>query len=265
MQDFIELWQALGLRSTSKLEDRITILATLLSKRPGKLLELKDPTERMAAILLSLKSLPVSLLFNKGNRHHPDKHHPLRWMPTAPSLETMSPEDWMQFDTDGLHLSSDNAYDEPVHYLFQIDKSISCVLSQGWVKLRISGAQFSQTYYFKQNRSERDELSLEPESQCLLLIEYQRLQASMTSFLRGALIRVKETQFSSEKTAGSKKPGLFRSSLRSGKSSQVMDADIFTGIYDCPVLLHVGSRPGEETSDTSISNHSKGVSGSYPL
>ena len=81
--EFTQIWNQLSERSTSVKSDRLTILAILLDLNAHEILSLRSE-ERMRAILRSLSSIPLSLLFEP----HPGpfvNQHKCSWIPLHPT------------------------------------------------------------------------------------------------------------------------------------------------------------------------------------
>lgn len=82
VEQFARIWQQLNERSTTRLGDRLIILAILLDLNPGEIMAL-ELKERMRAILQTQNTLPLSLLFQ--NRTGPmNENFKCRWIPLYP-------------------------------------------------------------------------------------------------------------------------------------------------------------------------------------
>ena len=82
VEEFTRIWQQLNERSTTRLGDRLIILAILLDLNPGEIMSL-ELKEQMRAILRTQTTLPLSLLFE--NRTGPmNENVKCRWIPLYP-------------------------------------------------------------------------------------------------------------------------------------------------------------------------------------
>lgn len=87
-QRFVACWNALCSRTTTKREDVHLIFANILGFSATTVWEISNPCERMAALLFSLPSIPLSLFFSSTSvRDRPGESHYNRWMPLFPSGE----------------------------------------------------------------------------------------------------------------------------------------------------------------------------------
>lgn len=114
-KQLVSVWNELTKRSTSKQEDVQTIMANLLdfhlqkiqrvgtdtgSLNPAKS-KLQTNADRIRTMLLSFKLLPLSLLYQEGSELQPKG---LEWVPIAPVLPLVHPEDTMLLENNKLFL-----------------------------------------------------------------------------------------------------------------------------------------------------------------
>lgn len=120
LKPFVDTWNELAHRSTTMPEDLHVIIANLLDFNADTIMELPSRAERMRAIILSFKLLPVSLFWNTGSRWG-DKDTTYdgcnRWIPIEPSKSSMTitpvmevTEEWLKLDFDyGLDAGASKA------------------------------------------------------------------------------------------------------------------------------------------------------------
>lgn len=108
LKQLVDTWNELAHRSTTMPEDLHVIIANLLDFNADKVMELKTREDRMRAIILSFKLLPVSLFWNIGPKWR-DENGSERgcntWIPIEPSKSelTLTPvmavtEQWLRLD-----------------------------------------------------------------------------------------------------------------------------------------------------------------------
>ena len=113
--EFVQIWQELAERSTSRKSDLHAIFAILLGLNPKEILELEHPEqpelskddmrklhyqERMKAILRTQPCLPLSFLFVPSDVPKSDGHKN-RWMPRFPAGPVTSEFGCMKLTTEG--------------------------------------------------------------------------------------------------------------------------------------------------------------------
>ncbi|KAF2106821.1 hypothetical protein BDV96DRAFT_654382 [Lophiotrema nucula] len=97
LQEFVAVWNALAVRTTTLTEDLPAIFANLLGLSAREVLS-GNSDQRLNAIILSCDELPVSLLYNRGARYQPAGNHRSRWIPTTISRQPLEEEPFMRVD-----------------------------------------------------------------------------------------------------------------------------------------------------------------------
>lgn len=85
LRQFIDIWNSILTRSTTKAEDLERILVNLSGFVPEYGAQSKDNSEITRTLLGSLKEIPVDLLFLNVPKYKGGNDHPDRWIPIAPS------------------------------------------------------------------------------------------------------------------------------------------------------------------------------------
>lgn len=107
---FVQVWNALSVRSTTKREDLFVILANLLHLRASDLLRYASGAEKMRAILLAIGDVPAELLQNDGQRLRPSEEHNDRWLPTETSTFHLGVGPLWRMSIDAVHLTIRESY-----------------------------------------------------------------------------------------------------------------------------------------------------------
>ena len=111
---FIECWNALADRTTTKREDVHIILANLLNFNAFTILSLEKPEDRVVTLLWSLHSFPFTTFFNpRTPRCRPGENHNQRWVPLYPSEPLLYPEIRADFSGLGVCLDSETCMRRP--------------------------------------------------------------------------------------------------------------------------------------------------------
>jgi hypothetical protein len=86
---FAQVWNALACRSTTKMEDFHSILATLANITAYRVMEFSSPAERMRAIINSYEALPLSLIFQSTATGSLGRDPMNLWLPIVLTGELM--------------------------------------------------------------------------------------------------------------------------------------------------------------------------------
>lgn len=105
-QDFVKVWNALALRSTTKREDVPRILANLLDFSAHEIMKREKEGERMRAIFQNISKIPFSILFTQGTKERGNMCHQNRWVPNIPGTDVLALYPLMRFDGKNLYLES---------------------------------------------------------------------------------------------------------------------------------------------------------------
>jgi hypothetical protein len=106
LDEFISCWNSLTNRTTTKMEDVCCIIANLLDFDASAVLE-KPSEHRLATIIWSLDSVPLSLFFNSSSpRLRVTDHHNNRWIPIYPGKQKLGAYTNLKFSKNGLVFNS---------------------------------------------------------------------------------------------------------------------------------------------------------------
>jgi len=107
LKQLVDTWNELAHRSTTMPEDLHVIIANLLDFNADKIMEIPTREERMRAMLLSFKLLPVSLFWNNGPRWIDENNDCNHWVPIEPSKSPLTMTPVMQVTAEWLKLDFD--------------------------------------------------------------------------------------------------------------------------------------------------------------
>ncbi|KAF2998726.1 hypothetical protein E8E14_000200 [Neopestalotiopsis sp. 37M] len=179
---FIYAWNALASRSTSRDEDKVIILATLLGFNRDKLLNSFQPEERLKAIVFSLDRIPLSMLFNTGPRLLQDRYSADGWVPMAMSRVTMTSSHLLRLRRRYLTFDPIPASGYPRLHAFKIKASYIVPPTADTIGAIFEG----RTIWLKLRANRDDFLQFSGLHYTCLLIEKQRI--GNATQLRGALL-----------------------------------------------------------------------------
>jgi hypothetical protein len=94
---FASIWNALAGRSTTMTGDLYLILANVLNIQTAPLGKLSTTQEKLQHIIFSFPTLPVSLLFNTGEKHADNQNRFNGWLPAELSRDILSSQPTMSF------------------------------------------------------------------------------------------------------------------------------------------------------------------------
>lgn len=87
--EFASVWNELSGRSTTMSRDVPVIISNILDLDNRDLLAYRDAGERFLAIMLSVKTLPLSIFYNFAPRQDQDGNHKNRWVPVQIGADTL--------------------------------------------------------------------------------------------------------------------------------------------------------------------------------
>ncbi|CAG8960411.1 hypothetical protein HYFRA_00008129 [Hymenoscyphus fraxineus] len=254
---FVSVWNSLRNRTTTQIEDVVAILANLVDFDFSHISTL-PPKKRLGSIILSLKHLPLSLLYNSGPRIDPTKVHPNRWIPTVPGPNLLDDEHTMTLDSGTLIISraGDLPSKKPVEPL------ASAIIS------RLCGPLFGirRTESTDQNgnfgpKTTRHLISIKPSTTSgrplFLRVEPDLHNENLPKFIQIDFLRQRDDEMNSPDYAETliliediPEPGImeFSSGSWAGASFHSYGApvscdteDSYEVIYDCPVRVAIST------------------------
>jgi hypothetical protein len=179
---FVQAWNSLAWRSTSKDEDLLLILACLTNLIPYRIQDHSSNAERMRAIIASHSQLPLALLFDSGLETTSNRDPLNPWLPLKPSgdiLRLDSPSMAIAESALIFNLQEVRGYAQLFHYHDTIGYSDSTPIAF-WQRHELHETWALVLY-------ETDERMMYTKDDCFL-IEIGDLTAhkSRSQFLRGA-------------------------------------------------------------------------------
>ncbi|CAN9226918.1 unnamed protein product [Alternaria alternata] len=107
VSSFINVWNALTTRTTTMEDDLPAIFANMLQLNAYNILTLPQE-QRLHAIVTVSDHLPVSLLYNRGERVRPGENHNGRWIPRVPTHSRLEDLPLMRIDIEHNLVLSNN-------------------------------------------------------------------------------------------------------------------------------------------------------------
>lgn len=205
---FIHAWEELSKRSNTFPEDKHIILATLLGFNTQPIQRLRDPEDRMAAILGNMDGIPLSLFLrshesHRGTSQGTNINH--SWVPLFPSSKTRLP---VVTGSQYTNIRSDHVTGDLYFPNNRISRrEVSTLIIRPQAGSRISGKpaelrvqdpsdRWGRAYIIKSDRSIKLESSADGiEAYCLLMKRSPQASSSVNSKVEkthGALFRIKK-------------------------------------------------------------------------
>ena len=231
LESFVNVWNELTKRSTTKPEDMFAIFANLLDFNAGQIIKLPQ-NERMRAILWSSDKIPFSLLYNKGLRVDDGGSHRDRWVPIVPKGSKLTKNPSLKFAEGGhsFRLVDITTETQPLAAITEI-KSLSpyCYLSD---------EENDKLYFVKAIRSVKDTTNSQTQQAICIILEpisparRRRYALNVTPTIRGASLFVKSMNSSSRMTPGSRTQYPVQHS-----EHRTYEKTLLRTVYDCPVRM----------------------------
>ena len=228
---FVNVWNELIKRSTTKPEDIFAIFANLLDFNAGQIIKLPQ-NERMRAILWSSEKIPFSLLYNKRLGVDDGGSHRDRWVPTVPKGSKLTRNPSLKFAEDGrsFRLVDITTETQPLAAITEV-KSLPpyCYLSD---------EQNDKVYFVKAIRSVKETMDSQTQQAICIILEpispsrRGRYALNVTPSIRGASLFVKSLNLSSRMTPGSRTQHPVQHS-----EHRTYEKTVLRTIYDCPVRM----------------------------
>ncbi|KAJ3563606.1 hypothetical protein NPX13_g8140 [Xylaria arbuscula] len=160
---FVEAWNELSGRSTTKPHDIPLIIANVMDLGNRPLLEYHTSHEMFQAIILTLKEAPLSIFFNTGPRYDQNGHHPNRWVPRDIGATLLTAKPLMRVNPS--YFSYQYYPGDKDLSLYAIDKVVS-LKSRVYFLSNVDGA----TYVVGPSISVTDEMKVDDFSATYILI-----------------------------------------------------------------------------------------------
>ena len=231
LDSFVNVWNELTKRSTTKPEDMFAIFANLLDFNAGQIMKLPQ-NERMRAILWSSDKIPFSLLYNNGLRVDGGGNHRDRWVPIVPQGSKLTKNPSLKFAEDGrsFRLVDMTTETQPLAAIVEV-KSLPpyCYLSD---------EENDKMYFVKAIRSVKETRSSQTEQAICIVLEpisparKRRYALDATPPIRGASLFVKSMNLPSGMTLGSRTRYPIPHSQH-----RTHEKTVLRTIYDCPVRV----------------------------
>ena len=230
LESFVNVWNELINRSTTKPDDMFAIFANLLDFNAGQIIKLPQ-NERMRAILWSSDKIPFSLLYNKGLKVH-DASHRDRWVPIVPKGSKLTKNPSLKFAEDGrsFRLVDITTKTQPLAAITEVTSLPSyCYLSD---------EENDKMYFVRAIRSMEDTMNSQSQQAICIMLEpisparRRRYALNVTPTIRGASLFVKSMNLSSRTTPGSRTQSPVQNSQH-----RTYEKTVLRTIYDCPVRM----------------------------
>ena len=231
LDSFVNVWNELTGRSTTKPEDMFAIFANLLDFNAGQIIKLPQD-ERMRAILWSSDKIPFSLLYNKGLRVNDGESHRDRWVPIVPKGSKLTKNPSLKFAEDGhsFRLVDVITETQPLAAITEVESLPTyCYLLD---------AENDKIYFVKAIRSVNDTMNSQTQQAICIIFEpisparRRRYAISVSPTIRGASLFVKSTNLSSRMAPGTRTQYPLQHSQR-----RTYEKTVLRTIYDCPVRM----------------------------
>lgn len=115
LKQLIDMWNELAHRSITMPDDLHVIIANLLDFNADTIMALPSRESRMRAMLLSFKTLPVSLFWNTGPRWKDQDNDCNQWIPIEPSKSALTMTPVMEVKEGWLRLDFNTRVEDEVH------------------------------------------------------------------------------------------------------------------------------------------------------
>ena len=231
LESFVNVWNELINRSTTKPEDMFAIFANLLDFNAGQIIKLPQ-NERMRAILWSSDKIPFSLLYNKGFRVDDGGSHRDRWVPIVPKGSKLTKNPSLEFAEDGrsFRLVDITTETQPLAAMTEVTSLPPyCYLSD---------EENDKMYFVKAIRSMEDTMNSQTQQAICIMLEpitparRRRYALNVTPTIRGTSLFVNSMNVSSETIPGSRTQSPVQNSQHRTYGKTVLRTS-----YDCPVRM----------------------------